>query len=241
MTLSSIQHEAEQYGICKIVPPSGWVHPCQMNIETNETVFPTKHQRIDTLQEGIPFEDGGSYTAKAYKEQADKFFREWCEKYYGREPTLEELSREYWDIVETRSKQVAVDYGNDLDTTVVGSGFLRMSEDDKVKAEEPDMFSYEYYKRTAWNLNNLPGADGSVLRHITTPINGINVPWLYFGMLFSTFCWHNEDNYQYSINYNHFGREKQWYGIPGNRAKQFEKVAFGKNYFMLMEWCLYVL
>mmetsp|Transcript_29081 Transcript_29081/g.65358 ORF Transcript_29081/g.65358 Transcript_29081/m.65358 type:complete len:275 (-) Transcript_29081:529-1353(-) len=43
-------------------------------------------------------------------------------------------------------------------------------------------------------------------------------------MLFSSFCWHNEDNYFYSINYAHFGAPKQWYGVPGNAAEIFEKV-----------------
>lgn len=33
-------------------------------------------------------------------------------------------------------------------------------------------------------------------------LSGIVAPWLYFGMLFSSFCWHNEDNYLYSINYS---------------------------------------
>ena len=44
-------------------------------------------------------------------------------------------------------------------------------------------------------------------------------------MLFSTFCWHNEDNYLYSINYSHFGDTKQWYGVPGAKAASFEKVS----------------
>ena len=63
-----------------------------------------------------------------------------------------------------------------------------------------------------------------MLKHLTTPVNGVNVPWLYIGMLFSSFCWHNEDCYLYSINYSHFGDVKQWYGVPGDHANTFEKV-----------------
>jgi len=66
-----------------------------------------------------------------------------------------------------------------------------------------------------------------VLRHVKVPLNGVNVPWLYMGTLFSTFCWHNEDNYLYSINYHHDGAPKQWYGVPGTKkdADGLEKVS----------------
>lgn len=84
--------------------------------------------------------------------------------------------------------------------------------------------STEFYAKTNWNLNNIPSAQGSVLRYLQTPVNGINVPWLYVGMLFATFCWHNEDNYCYSISYNHFGAPKQWYGIAGANAPKMEEV-----------------
>ena len=121
----------------------------------------------------------------------------------------EKLERDYWDIVETQSHEVDVDYGNDIDTSEVGSGFplsqrgrsvnspnFQKSEHDDLP--EPEFGTEEYYRETFWNLNNIPNSKNSVLRHLKVGINGINVPWLYFGCLFSTFCWHNEDNYMYS-------------------------------------------
>lgn len=82
-----------------------------------------------------------------------------------------------------------------------------------------------YYRDCGWNLNNLPLVPGSVLRHVNEEINGINVPWLYMGMLFCAFCWHTEDNFLYSMNYMHAGDSKTWYGIPSVYATDFERVA----------------
>lgn len=48
------------------------------------------------------------------------------------------------------------------------------------------------YSRDPWNLNNLPLISDSLLRFIKTDISGMTVPWTYVGMVFSTFCWHNE-------------------------------------------------
>ncbi|RLN91301.1 hypothetical protein BBJ28_00018404 [Nothophytophthora sp. Chile5] len=89
---------------------------------------------------------------------------------------------------------------------------------EKVAFEDP-----EYYRNTGWNLNNLPDAYGSLLRHLGAAINGINVPWLYCGMLFASFCWHAEDNFMSSINYQHCGAKKRWYGIPSSHSEQFER------------------
>jgi histone demethylase JARID1 len=52
----------------------------------------------------------------------------------------------------------------------------------------------------------------------------VTEPWLYIGMLFSSFCWHTEDDYLYSMNYLHKGASKIWYSIPGRDAQTFEKV-----------------
>lgn len=58
------------------------------------------------------------------------------------------------------------------------------------------------YSRDPWNLNNLPILQNSLLRYIKSDISGMTIPWTYVGMVFSTFCWHNEDHYTYSVNYS---------------------------------------
>lgn len=140
--------------------------------------------------------------------------------------TPQNLERDYWDIVETHKREVSVEYGNDVDTTEFGSGFplsqrgrsiSGTKDPEKMKLPEPKFGEKDYYRESWWNLNNIPCAPDSVLRHVRVGINGINVPWMYYGCLFSTFCWHNEDNYLYSINYHHKGAPKQWYGVPGTK------------------------
>ena len=83
-----------------------------------------------------------------------------------------------------------------------------------------------FYAETGWNLNNLPHVSNSVLRHVREEVNGLNVPWLYCGQLFSSFCWHNEDHYTYSVNYMGWGEGKTWYGVPAEYAADFESVLF---------------
>jgi len=86
------------------------------------------------------------------------------------------------------------------------------------------------YAEHGWNLNNLPKLDGtygSMLRHIEEIIPGVVVPWMYIGMMFSSFCWHIEDHMFYSINYHHWGDAKKWYGVPGSAGHLFEE-AFRK-------------
>jgi len=202
--------------------------------------FSTKDQKLHRLQEGISFGDGGEYNPEEYQRHASKFAKEYKNRFYpDLRFTPENLERDYWDIVETRNREVSVEYGNDVDTDKFGSGFpqsqrgrsvLGKKDEEKAKLPEPKFGSEEYYKETWWNLNNMPWAPDSVLRNVKVGINGINVPWMYYGSLFTTFCWHNEDNYLYSINYHHKGAPKQWYGVSGSKkdADGLEKVF--KNY-----------
>lgn len=59
-------------------------------------------------------------------------------------------------------------------------------------------------------------------------MSGIEIPWMYVGMKNSTFCWHYEDLMLYSINYNHWGKPKLWYGVPGSEREKFERAAKAK-------------
>lgn len=195
----------------KIVPPPDWNYPCQITMD-NPKRFPTKLQKVHTLQQGLGFEDGATYNIREYKAMADRFFEHWKDTHHGGQvPTVDMLAKDYWDMVETGMQSAAVEYGNDVDSLYFGSGFPKQT--------DPDTNMY-----SRWNMNRLPVDASSLLKFLKAPISGINVPWIYIGMLFATFCWHYEDNNLYSINYSHFGSTKQWYGVPGHQAELFEKV-----------------
>nr|XP_043631774.1 putative lysine-specific demethylase JMJ16 [Erigeron canadensis]XP_043631775.1 putative lysine-specific demethylase JMJ16 [Erigeron canadensis] len=50
--ISSIRDRAEEYGICRIVPPSSWKPPCPLKEQTvwESSAFATRIQRVDKLQ-----------------------------------------------------------------------------------------------------------------------------------------------------------------------------------------------
>eukprot|EP00041_Stephanoeca_diplocostata_P030793 m.940735 g.940735 ORF g.940735 m.940735 type:complete len:878 (-) comp23829_c0_seq6:544-3177(-) len=164
--------------------------------------------------ESYGFETGKTHTLQSLQKFSDELKDAWF-KAKGDPETipLHAIEKEYWRIVEEGDTHIAVCYGSDIDTTRHGSGF-------STSLSDP-------YSKFGWNLNVLPGLEGSILKHVSG-ISGISMPWLYVGMLFSSFCWHNEDNYLYSINYHHFGAPKQWYGVPGFDAKKLED-AFRKH------------
>lgn len=71
-------------------------------------------------------------------------------------------------------------------------------------ADERHVSYAQEYANSGWNLNNMPVLEQSVLTHISGDISGMKVPWLYVGMCFSSFCWHIEDHWSYSINFLHW-------------------------------------
>ncbi|EPY53421.1 histone demethylase Jmj2 [Schizosaccharomyces cryophilus OY26] len=161
------------------------------------------------------FEMGDKYTLSEFERKCDDFKTEYFSKFDSQTPITDELvEAEYWKLVKSKEEAYEVEYGADLSTMDKGSAFPHW----RKKPKNP-------YSRDPWNLNVLASSDGSLLRFVENAVSGITSPWLYIGMCFSTFCWHVEDNYTYSANYQHSGETKLWYGIPGNYASKFEEAA----------------
>ncbi|KAJ2212498.1 hypothetical protein IW140_005506 [Coemansia sp. RSA 1813] len=177
------------------------------------------------------FEDGAEYSLESFKRKCDEFKRTFFASYYGDSsqhgsqaaggtlwgPQMEGrvpedvVEREFWRLVASPYEDVEVEYGADLHSAQHGSGFPT--------AERNPL---EPYARHPWNLNVMPFERQSLFNYIQQDISGMMTPWIYAGMCFSTFCWHNEDHYTYSVNYMHWGDTKTWYGVPGHHAEAFE-------------------
>lgn len=162
----------------------------------------------------------------------EKYFRNMGEKgerckelskLYLTDPSCEEeyvdtLETEFWEnLVENDESRIRVNYGADIHNLEPGQ-ILGFPMNYPYKEE----LAKDYYMNHSFNLTKLPFAKGSLLNHLNDRISGMTIPWLYIGLLFSTFCWHLEDHYMLSANYCHFGDIKKWYCIPSSSCGAFE-------------------
>jgi len=127
---------------------------------------------------------------------------------------VETIERDYWKFCENTEKNIKVRYAADLSYKQFFS-----------KAEINNIHK-NLEKNDLWNFLTLFLKDSSLFRFLkddeNSHISGLTIPWIYFGMLYSTFCWHVEDLYLYSVNYMHFGQPKIWYGIPQNEKEKMD-------------------
>lgn len=185
------------------------------------------------------FESGETFTMAEYRTEVGDFKKTWMRSRMqpdGKPVRWQDIEEEYWRIVEDPTRAVYVRYGSDLDTNRTGSGFPcsrnQWKEHPSRKAGRSGASASgggiegEEGVLSTWNLNILPSVCGSLLKYFRDSIKGINVPWLYCGSMFSTFCYHAEDLNMMSINYMHQcdeGGGKVWYGVPpGEGALMFE-------------------
>ncbi|ESW19401.1 hypothetical protein PHAVU_006G121800 [Phaseolus vulgaris] len=214
--LQKIAPEASKYGMCKIVSPIAASNPPAFVLmkEKRDFKFETNLQplRLSKWNEkdAITFSmSGRKYTYEEFEALANKTFfsRFHCS---GGLPSSC-VEKEFWHEM-MHGKKGKVEYG----INVEGSAFS-CDPDDRLGTSK-------------WNLKNFSRLLQSPLRLVDMEIPGITDPMLYIGMLFSMFAWHVEDHYLYSINYNHSGASKTWYGVPGYAASQFEKIVLQHVY-----------
>ncbi|RDB19939.1 Lysine-specific demethylase lid [Hypsizygus marmoreus] len=177
------------------------------------------------------FDEGEEHSLSSFQARDKEFRRRWWQQhapdastartYDPNDPTLNvigdvviseyDVEEEFWRLVQSPHDTVEVEYGADVHSTTHGSGMPTL-----------ETHPLDPYSKDPWNVNNMPIVSDSLLRFIKSDISGMTVPWNYVGMAFSTFCWHNEDHYTYSVNFMHWGETKTWYGIPGDDAEKFE-------------------
>ena len=179
-----------------------------------------EEKKAEAILAQYGFTSGERHTVKTLERYSDYFKR----KYFSRpggvpvDATIRDLEGEFWRLVESPAgRSVEVIYGADIATMEVGSGLT--NKDDPCD-DNPDQLKYA---TSPWNVCNMPYNPSSCLKHVEAT-TGITVPWLYFGMTLSTFCWHVEDHHFYSVNYHHFGDPKVWYSIPAAYSEKFEEV-----------------
>ncbi|XP_019423569.1 PREDICTED: lysine-specific demethylase JMJ706-like isoform X2 [Lupinus angustifolius] len=208
--LQKIAPEASKYGICKIISPLSASVPAgvvlmkeNVGFKFTTRVQPLRLAEWDAEDKVTFFMSGRTYTFRDYEKMANKIFAErYCSA--GCLPATF-LENEFWNEISC-GKMESVEYACDVD----GSAFSSSPTDQLGNSK--------------WNLKNLSRLPKSILRLLEMSIPGVTEPMLYIGMLFSMFAWHVEDHYLYSINYQHCGASKTWYGIPGHAALEFERV-----------------
>jgi hypothetical protein len=95
------------------------------------------------------------------------------------------VEREFWRILSLPDSSVKVEYGADLPTGELGSGFPTtkvhdLSENDKVSHRSSALlcikaFFVQKYLNSPWNLNNFACQYKSVLKYINADISGMKV------------------------------------------------------------------
>ncbi|KAK9055702.1 hypothetical protein SSX86_026787 [Deinandra increscens subsp. villosa] len=243
--IAKIRPKAEEYGICRIIPPDSWKPPLIQVNKSESCRFGTCVQQIDELKDvyskrklneiiqrenlmeldngpnGFEFECGPELNLQAFKACAEQFKRQYFVKkhvIYTESDCRhwENIEGEYWRIVQNPTEQIQVLSGHNLDATVLRSGFpLRSLDDDDDNQTE--------YMKSHWNLNNTPKLPGSLLA-FDCDNSALLTPRLDVGMCFSSICWKVEEHHLYSLRYLHLGASRILYGVPGRCRLQCEEL-----------------
>eukprot|EP01084_Bolivina_argentea_P293694 505163_1 len=155
---------------------------------------------------------GKTYSLNEYKTKADLFKRNYLSQLNRNTLSDVEWENIYWSIVDNGANPLNVEYGSEIPSKPEMTGFPM---DDTQSNGNDGPINHSTHD---FNLMNIKNAKGNIIKYLERDISGMTYPWIYVGMLFTAFGWHYEDHYAASVNYNHYGTAKQWYGIPSLHA-----------------------
>ena len=174
--IAEIRPEAEEYGICMIVPPKTWMPPPDPLGHCEEAYeFYPKRQLVTSLgsREKGKLEESSSVSSDdefgfiasdmPFNFHSFKAFAEWAHHLHfnkdpdGKQaqvPTTRQIEGEFWRLVESGDRtEFETFYGSDLDASRFPRAFVQAPETEG-----------EY--RADWNVATWSRSDGSVLRHL---------------------------------------------------------------------------
>ena len=173
-----VEDHANEAGFCKIIPPEEWV-PRKKGYDLKDLNFtiegPIK-QNFKMLG------TQGSYQTKGIIQPKMTVleYYEMTQSNKYKPPAhdgYDDLEKKYWKSL----GYVPPVYGADVSTTI----------------SDPDL--------TVWNIAKLDSILKYVSEDLDEVIQGVNSPYIYFGMWKATFSWHVEDMDLYAINMVHYG------------------------------------
>ncbi|ETW09373.1 hypothetical protein, variant 1 [Aphanomyces invadans] len=101
------------------LPRGDWF--CEICIAEQLSEKPTK----------FGFEMGAEHTLASFKAKADAWQQEYFQSSHV--PSIQELEAEYWRIVTDPTRKIQVEYGSDVDTGTMGSGFPVLEKIKKIR------------------------------------------------------------------------------------------------------------
>uniref|UniRef100_A0A8C9QW48 [histone H3]-trimethyl-L-lysine(9) demethylase n=1 Tax=Scleropages formosus TaxID=113540 RepID=A0A8C9QW48_SCLFO len=189
---------AHRAGLAKVIPPKGW-KPRRSYDDIDDLVIQAPIQQMVAGQSGLFTQYNIQKKPLTVFHLGHLGLRWFCVYCTPRYLNYEDLERKYWKNLTF----VSPIYGADVNGSLYDEG-----------VEE-------------WNIAHLNSILDLIEEDCGVSIQGVNTPYLYFGMWKTSFSWHTEDMDLYSINYLHFGEPKSWYAIPPEHGKRLERLAIG--------------
>ncbi|XP_024973658.1 putative lysine-specific demethylase JMJ16 isoform X1 [Cynara cardunculus var. scolymus] len=240
--IAKIRPEAEEYGICSIVPPDSWQPYCPIkeNKIWENSRFHTHVQRIDELQNPYLKRERRKITEKMNGNRtsmvelnngSDGFqlesgpdftlqtFKTYAEDfeacYFQKEGILMDSGTPTWEDIEGEYWRIVQNPTEEIQVLCGHNLEANVLGSGFPLPSDSLGEDQTKYIKSGWNLNNTAKLPGSLLASESYDGSAALAPRMDVGMCFSSFCWKVEEHNLYSLSYLPLGASRIWYAIPG--------------------------